>query len=138
MNPVPGMPVELDGMPARIQTVAGGRVRVDFNHELAGKTLVFKVKVAGEAKTEKEKAMFLVERNFSSADGFDVKVNADKIEVLLPEKAARDRTIVARKASFASDAFKHLNASEVSYTEVWKNQQKEKPKAESKKEEKKD
>jgi len=138
INPVPGMPVELDGMPARIQTVAGGRVRVDFNHELAGKTLVFDVKVESEAKTDKDKAMFLLEKNFGKTDDFSVKVTGKKIDVSLPEKAARDRTIVARKASFAAEAYTHLNADEVDYIEVWKNPKKEKPKAEDKKEKSKE
>ena len=35
VDPVPGMPVTLDNLPARVQSVSGGRVRVDFNHELA-------------------------------------------------------------------------------------------------------
>lgn len=126
INPIPGMPVELDGMPARVQTVAGGRVRVDFNHELAGKTLIFKYKVESEATTPKDKALFLVERNFGKADGFDAKITGKKVEVSLPEKVARDRAIVARKASFAADAFSHLEADEVDYTEVWKNPKKEK------------
>src|SRR3989338_2556795 len=32
IEPVAGMPVELDNVPARIQSVSGGRVRVDINH----------------------------------------------------------------------------------------------------------
>jgi FKBP-type peptidyl-prolyl cis-trans isomerase 2 len=130
INPIPGMPVELDGRPARVQTVAGGRVRVDFNHDLAGKTLVYDVKVVSEAAADKDKTLFLVERSFNSTDGFDVKVAGKKVEVGIPEKAARDRTIVVRKASLSAELFKYLEVSEVSYTEVWKN-------PEEKKEEKK-
>lgn len=62
MTPIPGMVIELDGRPARIQTVSGGRVRVDFNSELAGKTLSYKVKIVEEAKTQEQKIKYLIER----------------------------------------------------------------------------
>jgi len=44
-NPVPGIFVTVNGMRGRVQSVSGGRVRVDFNHPLAGKELRYKVKV---------------------------------------------------------------------------------------------
>ncbi|RLJ09464.1 MAG: peptidylprolyl isomerase, partial [Candidatus Aenigmatarchaeota archaeon] len=37
IDPVPGMFITIDGLQAKVQSVSGGRVRVDFNHPLAGK-----------------------------------------------------------------------------------------------------
>ena len=37
VEPAPGRFIDIDGMPAKIQSVSGGRVRVDFNHPLAGR-----------------------------------------------------------------------------------------------------
>jgi len=45
INPVPGGYFEIDGMQAKVQSVSGGRVRVDFNNPLAGKQLVYKVRI---------------------------------------------------------------------------------------------
>ncbi|MCK4496621.1 MAG: peptidylprolyl isomerase [Candidatus Aenigmarchaeota archaeon] len=45
INPVPGTFVEINGRQAKIQSVSGGRVRIDFNHPLAGKNLRYKVKI---------------------------------------------------------------------------------------------
>jgi FKBP-type peptidyl-prolyl cis-trans isomerase 2 len=45
INPMPGMIVDIDGRAARIQSVSGGRVRVDLNSPLAGKELMYKVSV---------------------------------------------------------------------------------------------
>ncbi len=45
INPVPGIFVNIDGRNARIQSVSGGRVRVDFNSPLAGKELRYKVRI---------------------------------------------------------------------------------------------
>jgi FKBP-type peptidyl-prolyl cis-trans isomerase 2 len=131
LNPIPGMPVELDGRMARIQTVAGGRVRVDFNHELAGKTVVYKVKVVSKAGSENDKVKFLVERSFNDSEDFKINLSGKKLTIELPEKASRDRNIMFRKASLSAELFKHLELSEVNYSETWKN-----PKAEKKEEKK--
>jgi FKBP-type peptidyl-prolyl cis-trans isomerase 2 len=45
ISPVPGIFVTINGRQARIQSVSGGRVRVDFNHPLAGKKLRYKVRI---------------------------------------------------------------------------------------------
>ena len=45
MTPVQGMKIQSEGATGKILTVNGGRVKVDFNHELAGKTLYFDVEV---------------------------------------------------------------------------------------------
>ena len=60
IDPVVGMVVELDGVPARVQSASGGRVRVDFNHELAGLDVGYSFKVEKAFKTlgEKTEAVF--------------------------------------------------------------------------------
>lgn len=50
INPVPGAFVNIDGKNCKIQSVSGGRVRVDFNHPLAGRELIYKVKIFKEIK----------------------------------------------------------------------------------------
>ncbi|MBI2041214.1 MAG: peptidylprolyl isomerase [DPANN group archaeon] len=44
-RPVPGMQVNVDGIIATVRSVSGGRVTLDFNHPLAGKALVYHVKI---------------------------------------------------------------------------------------------
>lgn len=55
INPVPGAYFDIDGMQAKVQSVSGGRVRVDFNNPLAGKALDYSVKVLRKIDGEKEK-----------------------------------------------------------------------------------
>ena len=129
ISPIPGLPVEIDGRPARVQTVAGGRVRVDFNSDLAGKILVFDVEVTEKAKDDGEKVKYLVERSFNDDKDFDVKLTAKKLVLSIPEVAQHDRNLLIRKASFSAEAFKYLELDEVKFEEVWKN-----PKAEKKEE----
>jgi len=60
INPVPGMFVDIDGMQTKVLSVAGGRVRVDFNHPLAGKQLKYKVKVVRGITDPTEKSSLLL------------------------------------------------------------------------------
>jgi peptidylprolyl isomerase len=59
ITPFPGLQVNLDGLLGIIRTVTPGRVIIDFNHPLAGKTLVYKVKVLRLVKDTKEKILSL-------------------------------------------------------------------------------
>jgi len=45
IDPFPGLVINVDGMEGIIKTVSGGRVVVDFNHPLAEKTILFKIKI---------------------------------------------------------------------------------------------
>ena len=132
MNPIPGMPVEIDNMRGKVQTVAGGRVRVDFNHELAGKTLIFDVEVADKAKSDEEKVDYIIERTFESTAGFEHKLAGKKLTLTLPKAAFHDRNLLVRKATFSAEAFKFLDLSDVTYQETWENQKKEEKKEEKK------
>jgi len=119
VRPVPGMPVELDGRIARIQTVSGGRVRVDFNHELAGKTLVYNVKIEDIATKNEDRIRFLIERSFNDAEDFNIKINKKILEIEIPEKAYKDRNVLLRKASLSGDIFRFLNFESIMFVEVW-------------------
>jgi FKBP-type peptidyl-prolyl cis-trans isomerase 2 len=45
VEPKQGLIVDFGGMKGRIQSVSGGRVRVDFNNPLAGKTLKYEIEI---------------------------------------------------------------------------------------------
>src|SRR3989338_4003309 len=45
IQPFPGLVVDLNGVQGKVQTVSGGRVRVDFNHPLAGQKVEFELKL---------------------------------------------------------------------------------------------
>ena len=61
MNPVPGAFVSINGRNARIQSVSGGRVRVDFNSPLAGKDLKYVVRVVEKVTLVEKKAKALLD-----------------------------------------------------------------------------
>jgi len=88
INPFPGLIVEVDGMHGKIQSVSGGRVKVDFNHELAGKELEYEIKVERRIESEKEIAETLAEKYFSFLPKEQLKVEesgSEKITVKMPK-----------------------------------------------------
>jgi FKBP-type peptidyl-prolyl cis-trans isomerase 2 len=82
ISPVPGMFVDIDGMRTKVLSVAGGRVRVDFNHPLAGKTLLYKVKVVRQLTDTEEKAQSLLSyygiKCEVKIDGHTLNIETDK------------------------------------------------------------
>lgn len=65
INPVPGLIINTGNMLGKVQSVSGGRVRVDFNHPLAGRKLEYKIKLIKEIKNIKEKAEKIFEKYYS-------------------------------------------------------------------------
>ena len=59
INPVQGIMFNFDGRPAKILTVSGGRVMVDFNNPVAGKEVVYDVKVLKKIDDANEKVKAL-------------------------------------------------------------------------------
>lgn len=56
IEPAPGMFVDVGGIAAKVQSVSGGRVRVDFNNPLAGRELIYKIRLVKVLEDVKEKA----------------------------------------------------------------------------------
>lgn len=50
ITPFPGLVLNVDGRNVKILSVAGGRVRVDYNHPLAGKELHYTVEIVEQIK----------------------------------------------------------------------------------------
>lgn len=83
INPVPGILMNFDGRIGKILTVSGGRVIIDFNNPLAGKTVVYNINVKRKVTdiNEKIKAMngFLFQRDVEfRVDGKKLTIKAEK------------------------------------------------------------
>jgi FKBP-type peptidyl-prolyl cis-trans isomerase 2 len=88
INPFPGLIVDLNGNAGRVQSISGGRVRVDFNNDLAGKQVEFEVKVLKKLETTEEKAKALVEKILGRLEA-KIKVQGEEAEIELPEEVQK-------------------------------------------------
>ncbi|QOR94602.1 FKBP-type peptidyl-prolyl cis-trans isomerase [Thermosphaera chiliense] len=100
--------VEVGGVKGVVKSISGGRVVVDFNHPLAGRTLVYKVKVVGKLEEFKEKVKALASRHLNIA-GSDIDVAYEEAEkklvVSIPGKYLSRRELNYSKISLATDIF---------------------------------
>jgi len=56
----PGAQVQIDGEQGRLETIIGGRARVDFNHPLAGEAVEYDYEVVSEVTDREEKAQGII------------------------------------------------------------------------------
>lgn len=83
LNPVQGTMFNFDGRIAKIISVSGGRVTVDFNNPIAGKDVIYDIKVLRKIEDINEKAKVFIEFLFRKDIKFEIK---DKKIVLDMEK----------------------------------------------------
>ena len=72
LNPIPGASFNFDGRMGKILTVSGGRIMVDFNNPLAGKDLIYNVKVIRKVEDINEKAKSFIDFLFRKDFKFDL------------------------------------------------------------------
>jgi hypothetical protein len=114
LQPFPGMVVEIDNQKAKVQSVNGGRVRVDFNHELAGQTLTYDFKVVKILKTPQEKLDALAGDLFivvgeNAAKAGKVKTSIDAagtVTLSVPSDFPKDANFALSKMRFAEQTFR--------------------------------
>lgn len=127
IKPHPGMMVEVEGKRGRVQNVSGGRVVMDFNHQLAGKTLSYDINVEEKVNKKEEKVRLLIERYFPYLDPYDSQVECDEESaiIILPEEAKFRSEAVLSRHMLAQDIFEHLGLKEVVFKEVYEKKEAE-------------
>ena len=123
ITPQLGMRVEYEGKLAIVRTLGAGRVQLDFNPPLAGKTLVYEVTVHKKLETEEEKINALIHRRIPSVDPskFEVKNKKTMVEIEVPEEAFYIEGLQAAKRGIAIDIQKFLTEKDtVAFTETFK------------------
>ncbi|RLG92480.1 MAG: peptidylprolyl isomerase [Candidatus Hecatellales archaeon] len=105
ITPYPGLEVEIDGKLAVVRSVGAGRVQVDFNPPLAGKTLVYEVEVKRLLQTPEEKIKALIHRRIPNipAEKFELEILENSVTVKVPEEALSLDRLQPIKRGVASD-----------------------------------
>ncbi len=140
IKPAPGMPVKVENKQGIVQSVSGGRIRVDFNHPLAGKELEYEVKSLKKIKDIKKQVKSLLDLHLGRADISNVKIDVNDKEVKIesPDNQRTRRFINLTKDIVAKDILKYINKlDKVKFVDVIKREKKASKSSKSKKKSKK-
>ncbi|MFB6081059.1 MAG: peptidylprolyl isomerase [Haloferacaceae archaeon] len=74
----PGAQVQIDGEQGYVETIIGGRARVDFNHPLAGQDLEYEYEIVDVVEDRSEKARGLL--GMYLRDVPEVRIETDEVE----------------------------------------------------------
>lgn len=86
VNPVPGLQISVDGLTGTVKTVSGGRIIVDFNHPLAGKDIIYKIKINRLMTDDAEKIKnYLMLRLNVNPNFFTVTIEGDIAKIQFKE-----------------------------------------------------
>ena len=104
-SPVIGMRVEYNGKMASVRSIGAGRVLLDFNPPLAGKTLIYEAVVDKKIKAKKEKIKALIHRRIPVADQtkFGIILKEKTLTLNMPEEAFYIEGIQIAKRGIAMD-----------------------------------
>ncbi|WP_232054819.1 peptidylprolyl isomerase [Thermococcus sp. 2319x1] len=108
--PFPGLDVEIETesgkkLKGRVMSVSSGRVRVDFNHPYAGKTVVYEVEILEKIDDPIEKVKALIELRIPRIDfeKVQIEVGENDVKIDFGEQTIDPRTLVLGEILLESD-----------------------------------
>ena len=126
-NPTIGMRIEYGGKNATIRSIGAGRVLLDFNPPLAGKTLVYEVTVNKKLETNEEKIAALIHRRIPVVDAekFKCAIQEKTLTIDMPEDTFYIEGVQIAKRGIAMDVQKFLpEMTEIKFVESFRSEPK--------------
>jgi peptidylprolyl isomerase len=123
ITPELGKRVEYGGKTATVRAIGAGRVLLDFNPPLAGKTLVYDATVKKKLDTVNEKIAALIHRRIPAVaqDKFQFTVKLKTVNIEMPEEAFYLEGIQIAKRGIATDIHRFIKGTTtVKFAETFK------------------
>lgn len=117
-RPTPGMRVSLDNRTGTVESVIGGRVRVDFNSPYAGKTIVYDYTIEKIVDKAADKVKGLL-KYYLNKD-FNVSIAKKRVKVDMPYELGFNPQVQYYKKLLAEKIMQFTDMEEVDYIEVHK------------------
>jgi len=103
--------IDVDDRTGIVRFVGSGRVQIDFNHRLAGRTLLYDVNVVKKLESDNDRVGALIRRWLPvEEDKLKFTLTGQELEILLPEETYQMEGIQSVKAGIARDIFRIVTA----------------------------
>lgn len=94
IDPFPGMPITISNLRGRVLSISGGRVKVDFNHPLAGKELEYELEIKEEITKKEDKVKAILELFIKTKKDIKVEIKENileiKMDIDIPRRVKED------------------------------------------------
>ena len=129
-----GDSVEVDNRVGIVRFIGSGRAQVDFNHRLAGKSIVYDFEVIRKVETDDDKLRALIDRRLGGeAAKATFEMAGPDLKVTIPEGLFLVEGIQIIKRGISNDVFKFVPAvASLTFMEKFVNEKATPPKAEQK------
>jgi FKBP-type peptidyl-prolyl cis-trans isomerase SlyD len=119
-----GDAVEVDNRVGIVRFIGSGRAQVDFNHRLAGKSIVYDFEVISKIESDQDKARALIDRRLAGEGGkVSFELKGDSLEVAIPEDLFLLEGLQIIKRGLSADVFKFIpTAATVTFVEKFTNE----------------
>ncbi len=128
-----GDAIEMDNKVGIVRFIGSGRVQIDFNHKLAGKTLEYSLEILKKLESDDEKITALIKRRLPIKDT-KFKKEDDRLDIEIPNEYLLQEGLQIIKRAIANDILRYVHSvNKIMFIESYEREIK---KEESKKEEK--
>jgi len=123
-----GDTIEVDQKTGVVRFVGSGRVQVDFNHRLAGKTVVYDVNILKALETPEDKINGILKRHMPVEDSkISSKLNGNTLDISVPEDIQGAEILRGIKFLIQRDVFNFVPTLEkINFVETYTNKKLEK------------
>jgi len=87
--PQPGMWITVNNLRGKVLSVSGGRVKIDFNHPLAGKRLEYDVEIKEKITDTKEKIKAIFEFFLGKEPDLEITIKEKEVTIKIREDIPR-------------------------------------------------
>lgn len=123
----PGMRVQAEGRTGVVESTTGGRIRINFNHPLAGETLEYEYTVESAIESTPEKVAAIL--GMYTGKDMEHTIEDGKVLIEVPKDFSFNQRWLIAKGAIASTVLEQEGITEVVFKETYKKEAPEAPAA---------
>jgi len=116
-----GDTIEVDNKKGIVRFIGSGRIKIDYNHRFAGKTILYDINVLKELKSDEDKITGILKKNLPVEDEKIIFDKKDKIlDIIIPQEIFRAENLPIIKHFIQMDLFKFvLGLEKITFSETY-------------------